>query len=161
MKRVYLIRHGEAEFTGHGRADHGRALAEEGREQARHLGELLADADIGIILSSSADRAVQTAEGLGLPCEVRVLDALYNASTGQLLAALSELDETVDAATLVAHAPGVPALVDELAGPGADPEAAGFVKHHFPTATCAGVEFTGSWSDIGVADTRLFWAARG
>lgn len=161
MKRVYLIRHGEAEFTGHGRGDHGRALAEEGREQARRLGELLKDAEIAVVLSSSADRAVQTAEGLALSCEVRVLDELYNASTGQLLAALSELDDAVDAAALVAHAPGVPALVDELAGPGADPEAAGFVKHHFPTATCAGVEFTGSWADLEESDTRLFWAARG
>ena len=42
MKSVFLIRHGEAEFTGRGRGDHGRVLTDEGREQAARLGELLA-----------------------------------------------------------------------------------------------------------------------
>lgn len=159
MKRVYLIRHGEAEFMGRGRGDHGRLLSAEGREQAERLGELLADAGIQVVLSSSADRAAMTASALGLDAEVRLLDELYNASTLGLLRAMATLDDDVDAAAVVAHAPGVPALVDELTGDDSDPDAVAFVRNHFGTATCAGIEFTGTWADLD--GSRLVWADRG
>ena len=159
MKRVYLIRHAEAEFMGRGRGDHGRVLTPEGHDQARHLGELLADAGITVVLASSADRAAQTASGMGLDAEVRPLDSLYNAGTVGLLGALADLDDSVETVALVAHAPGVPALVDALAGPDADPQAAAAVLHHYPTATVAAVEFSGTWADL--AGSRLVWAARG
>lgn len=159
MKRVYLIRHGESEFTGRGRGDHARALTDEGRRQAQNLGGLLADAGIAVVLSSSADRAAQTASGLGLAAEVRLLDELYQAGTIGLLRALAELDDSVEVAALVGHAPGIPALVDELTGPDAAAEASALVRHHFPTATVAGFEFAGTWADL--AGARLFWAARG
>ncbi|MDN5570283.1 MAG: histidine phosphatase family protein [Propionibacteriaceae bacterium] len=159
MKRVYLIRHGEAEFMGRGRGDHGRLLSAEGREQAQRLGELLADAGITVVLASSADRAALTARELGLDADIRELDELYNASTMGLLRAIATLDDGVEAAAVIAHAPGVPALVDELTGEDPDPDAASFVRHHFGTATCAGIEFDGTWADLEGA--RLFWAARG
>ena len=161
MKRVYLIRHGEAEFMGRGRGDHGRVLTPEGHEQARRLGRLLAKANISVVLSSTADRAAQTAAGMGLDTELRLVDTLYNAGSFGLLRALATLDDSVNAAALVAHAPGVPSLVDELAGEDADPAAAASVLHHYPTATVAGIEFDGSWTDLEVVSSRLFWAARG
>lgn len=159
MKRVYLIRHGEAEFTGRGRGDHGRWLSDAGREQARNLGGLLAGAGIEVVLASSAERAAQTASGLGLDADVRVMDELYSASPLGILRALATLDDDVRIAALVAHAPGVPALVDELTGDAPDRDAAAFIAHHFGTATCAGIEFTGSWADLD--GSRLFWAGRG
>lgn len=159
MRRLYLIRHAEAEFLGRGRGDHGRVLTEEGHAQARHLGELLADAGIQLVLHSTADRAAQTASGMGLAAGLRPVDALYNAGTVGLLRAISDLQDGVTIAAVVAHAPGIPALVDELAGPDADPHAAASVLHHFPTATVAGIEFGGTWDDL--TGSRLFWAARG
>ena len=36
MKRLYLIRHAEAEFTGRGRGDRGRRLTEDGRAFVTH-----------------------------------------------------------------------------------------------------------------------------
>ncbi len=162
MKRVYLIRHGEAEFMGRGaRGDHGRVLTPEGVEQARHLGELLAEAGIGVVLASTADRAAQTASGMGLAAEVRLVEELYHAGAVGLLRALAGLDDAVDAAALVAHAPGVPALVDELAGDDPDPRAAAAALHHYPTAMAAGIEFDGSWTELGTVPSRLFWAQRG
>ena len=159
MKRVYLIRHGEAEFTGRGRGDHGRWLSEAGRDQARHLGEQLAGAGIEVVLASSADRAAQTASGLGLGADVRVLDELYSASPMGILRVLAPLPDEVGTAALVAHSPGIPALVDELVGDDPDREAASFIAHHFGTASCAGIDFTGSWADLD--GSRLFWAGRG
>ncbi|MBB1494414.1 histidine phosphatase family protein [Propioniciclava sp. MC1595] len=162
MKRVYLIRHGEAEFMGRGvRGDHGRELTPEGHEQARHLGELLADAGIQVVLASTADRAAQTAHGMGLDAEVRLVEDLYHAGTVGLLRELGTLDEGVAAAAVVAHAPGVPALVDALAGPDPDPRAAAAALHHYPTAMAAGIEFSGAWSELEVVPSRLFWAERG
>lgn len=159
MKRVYLIRHGDAEFMGRGRGDHGRVLTAEGQEQAKRLGHMLAQAGIQVILSSSADRARETAEGLGLDAKLVLMDELYNAGTFGLMRALASLSDSVEVAALVAHAPGVPSLVDELAGDDPEPEAAALVRYSYPTATIAGIEFTGSWTDLDGA--RLFWADRG
>ena len=159
MRRLYLIRHAEAEFMGRGRGDHGRVLTEEGHAQARHLGELLADAGIPVVLHSTADRAEQTASGMGLRADLRPVEALYNAGTAGLLRVVSELEDGVTTVAVVAHAPGIPALVDDLAGPDADPQAAASVLHHFSTATVAGIEFDGTWD--APTGSRLFWAARG
>ncbi|QIK71062.1 hypothetical protein G7070_00645 [Propioniciclava coleopterorum] len=159
MKSVFLIRHGEAEFTGRGRGDHGRILTDEGLAQAARLGELLADAGVEVVLASSADRALQTARGMALPARVEPLDELYNASTLGILRALADLDEGVTVAALVAHAPGVPALVDELTGPGSDPDAIALVRSHYPTATVARIDFDGGWDEL--AAPRLAWADRG
>lgn len=158
MKRLYLIRHGEAALSGEGRGDHGRRLTDAGRAEARHLGHQLADAGIQVVLASDAERAAATASGLGLDARVDARDDLYNASTEALLAALAELPDDVEVAALVAHAPGVPHLVEELAGPDAD-AAASEVVSVFDTATAAGIECDGTWSDLG--RTRLFWAGRG
>lgn len=159
MKSVFLIRHGEAEFTGRGRGDHGRVLTDEGREQAARLGELLADAGVQVVLASSADRALQTARGMRLPVAVEARDELYNASTLGLLRTLAELDDEVAVAALVAHAPGVPALVDELSGPASDAAAVALVRSHYPTATVARIDFDGGWAEL--RDARLVWADRG
>lgn len=159
MKRLFLIRHGEAEFTGHGRGDHGRRLTEEGVAQAARLGELLADAGVQVVLASSADRALQTARGMALDADVEPLDELYNASTIGILRALADLDTAVSVAALVAHAPGIPALVDELSGPASDPAAVALVRSHYPTATVARIDFDGDWTDL--AHPRLTWADRG
>lgn len=159
MKRVYLIRHAEAEFSGHGRGDHGRRLTQAGLEQAERLGRLLTDAGIELVLSSSASRAAQTAAGLGLQAPTTLSDDLYNAGTPDLLASLAELPARVSRVALVAHSPGVPALVHELAGPDSDPAALDSVRHHYPTATASGIEFSGSWQDL--AGSRLIWVGQG
>ncbi len=159
MKRVYLIRHGDAEFMGRGRGDHGRVLTLEGREQARRLGEMLAPAGVQVVLASSADRARETAEGMRLGARLSLEDSLYNAGTFGLMRVLATLGDSVDVAALVAHAPGVPSLVDELVGEDPDPDAAALVRYSYPTATVAGIEFSGTWADL--EGSRLFWAGRG
>lgn len=159
IKRLFLIRHAEAEFTGHGRGDHGRILTPEGHDQAKDLGAELTAFGIEAVLASSADRATQTAHGLGLSAPVTTLDELYNGSTHSLVRALANLDEAVTTAAVVAHAPGVPALVEGLADDTSDPEMFSIVSSFFPTATAAGIEFEGTWRDVRPG--RLFWARRG
>ena len=72
---LILWRHAEAEDAATG-GDLARALTKRGRKQAERMGEWLRTriCDEWLVLSSPAKRAVQTAEGLGLPFEQR--DAL-------------------------------------------------------------------------------------
>lgn len=159
MKRVFLIRHAEAGFSGGGRGDHGRELTDEGRNQARQLGQLLAEAGIETVLASSASRAAQTAAGMGLSAPVTLLDELYNAGTPDLLAVLAAQDPAVKVVALVAHAPGIPALVDELAGADSDPNALAAIRYHYPTATATAIDLDGEWSDP--AGSRVVWVGNG
>ena len=65
-RRVYLIRHGETELSTGG-AYSGRQelpLTDDGREQARALGERLRDAGIDRIWSSPLSRAADTAKAI-------------------------------------------------------------------------------------------------
>lgn len=60
--RVYVARHGEAEYESELLSDAGGSLSREGRAQSRELGESLRDVRISRIYASSMARAVQTAE---------------------------------------------------------------------------------------------------
>lgn len=152
--RLYLLRHAESANISADWRDAGRELTKAGRAQARAVGGVLADAGIGLVLCSIAVRARQTAALLGLPTPVHHLPALYNAGPRQLLAQLAEVDDTVESVLVVAHAPGIPSLVYSLAGPDSDADALARVRPMYPPATLAGLEFTGSWSELALA--RLF-----
>lgn len=75
MDAVILARHGESELSVVGRTNGEPgtpcALTDAGREQARHLGRLLAGADLGLCVVSEFQRAQETAdlalEGRDLP----------------------------------------------------------------------------------------------
>lgn len=60
--RIFLARHGEAEYESELLRDQGGSLTHRGRAQARALGEKLRRERIGHVLASTLARAVQTAE---------------------------------------------------------------------------------------------------
>lgn len=60
--RVYVARHGDAEYESELLSDSGGSLSRQGRRQSRELGESLRGARISRIYASSMARAVQTAE---------------------------------------------------------------------------------------------------
>lgn len=60
--RVYVARHGEAEYESDLLSDAGGSLSALGRKQSRELGESLRGARISRIYASSMARAVQSAE---------------------------------------------------------------------------------------------------
>lgn len=154
VHRLYLLRHAESANISADWRDAGRELTKTGRAQARSVGEVLADAGIGLVLCSIAVRARQTAELLGLPAPIHHLPALYNAGPRQLLAELAGVDDAVGSVLVVAHAPGIPSLVYGLADPDSDPESLARVRPMYPPGTLAGLEFGGSWSELALA--RVF-----
>lgn len=60
--RIFLARHGEAEYESELLRDHGGSLTRRGREQARTLGERLRGERTQHVYASTLARAVQTAE---------------------------------------------------------------------------------------------------
>ena len=150
--RLYLIRHAEAASTGTDRRDINRELTQKGRTQAR-----LARKHVELVLSSSAARARQTTELLGLAAPIRYLDRLYNAGSRQLLAELSGIPDQVRNVLVVGHAPGIPALAENLADRRhSSPEALDLIRYNYPPATLVGLEFFDGWSAL--AEARLFTA---
>ncbi len=158
--RLFLLRHAEAGNFGRDARDVTRELTPRGRSQAREVGELLSAHRVELVLCSSATRARQTAELLGLAAPVRHLDRLYNASTRQLLAELSGITDQVRTVLVVGHAPGIPGLATTLADRRhSRPEALDLIRYNFPPATLVGLEFFDGWSAL--AEARLFTARHG
>jgi phosphohistidine phosphatase len=155
--RLYLMRHADAATAGTDWRDISRELTPKGRTQAREVGELLARQHIELVLSSSAARARQTTELLGLPVPIRYIDRLYNAGSRSLLAELSGVPDQVRTVLVVGHAPGIPALAENLADRlHSSPEALALIRYNYPPATLVGLEFFGGWSAL--AEARLFSA---
>lgn len=155
--RLYLMRHAEAANTGADWRDISRELTPKGRVQAREVGELLSKQRIELVLSSSAARARQTTELLGLQAPIRYLDRLYNAGSRQLMAELSGVADQVRTVLVVGHAPGIPALAVNLADRlHSSPEALALIQYNYPPATLVGLEFYEGWSAL--AQARLFSA---
>ena len=82
--RVFVARHGEAEYETDLLVDHGGSLTTTGRAQSRALAETLAGERIAHVYASSMARAVQTAEIVAarLGVEVTVREGLREFSVG-------------------------------------------------------------------------------
>jgi broad specificity phosphatase PhoE len=82
---VWLVRHGDTEWTGTGqhtsRTD--VPLTEKGREQARALGRVLAGHEFALVLSSPLSRALETSRLAGLGDLVEVDDDLREWDYGE------------------------------------------------------------------------------
>src|SRR5919112_642335 len=83
--RVFLARHGEAEYETPLLMDHGGSLTTLGRAQARELGEKLRGERIAHVYCSTISRAVQTAElaAAVLGVEVTVREGLVELGLGE------------------------------------------------------------------------------
>lgn len=118
MKKLILLRHAEAEAesANDGTTDQTRALSEHGEQEARAAGQWLAEHDVkpSAVLCSPAARARSTAslalQALNAAPSVQVVDGIYAATPGELLALLDpHMDE--EQLVLVGHNPGIEQLV--------------------------------------------------
>lgn len=148
IRRLFLMRHGQAGFAG---SDRERPLTAEGQAQAAGIGRLLAGRGIERVLCSPAVRTRQTALGLRLAAPVTVIDTLYNCSAPRILSALAKLPEYVQAALVVGHYPGIPSLVHQLADRHSDVGALRELTLGFSPATTVELEFTGPWPELHTA----------
>lgn len=99
--RVFVARHGEADYETDLLADHGGSLSSAGRAQSRALAEALAGERIAHVYASSMSRAVQTAEIAAgrLGVDVTVREGLREFSVGSFAGETGDPDpfrETFD-----------------------------------------------------------------
>lgn len=122
VTKLVLVRHAVTDQTGPlltGRAP-GVGLSEDGRSQAKTVGERLGDAPVAAVYASPIERTVQTAEAIASHHELSVrplpgvLEADYGEWTGQKLTDLAktELWKTVQRAPSRARFPSGESLAE-------------------------------------------------
>lgn len=120
MKTLYLVRHAKSSWKFPELEDFDRPLNGRGKRDAPMMGQRLRQAGVcpQLILSSPAQRTRKTARALakamGYSSDIRHDDALYDASSEQLLAAVQTVDDTVTTLLLVGHNPELTELVNQL-----------------------------------------------
>jgi phosphohistidine phosphatase len=160
LKSLYLLRHAKSSWDELDLPDHDRPLSPRGRVAARRMASHMRKAKVqpGLVLCSSAVRAQQTykaiAPVLGPSVKVSVEDALYGASSADLLERLRALPEQVGAVLMIGHNPGMHELVIDLAGDG-EPAAVAQVAEKFPTGSLATLKGPDRWSELAPGQAFL------
>ena len=71
MKTLLILRHAKSSWDNTWLSDHERPLNDRGRRDAPRMGRLLRDEELvpDLIITSSAERALSTAEAAALACD--------------------------------------------------------------------------------------------
>ncbi len=149
-----LLRHAKSDWDDASLPDFARPLAERGRRDAPRMGKALKERGPApdLIVSSTAARARQTIEvfvkAAGFNITPQFEDAIYGASSAELIHLVRRLPDDRQCALLVGHNPGFEDLVGRLTG----------VNERMPTAALACIEFQiNSWADADYGEGRLAW----
>jgi phosphohistidine phosphatase len=145
MKTLLVLRHAKSSWKNADLADHERPLKKRGKRDAPRMGKLLLEIEMtpNLIISSSAERALATAELVALSCgyeqEISVSRQLYHADTEDYLAVLRKQGEPHERVMVVGHNPGMEALVEDLTGD----------YQRMPTAALVQIQLPiDSWTDF-------------
>lgn len=156
MKRLLLLRHAKAVAATAPLADSERPLAERGQRDARLIGERLrVHHRPSLILSSSATRALQTAElvagAVGYAREhIAREQRLYLAEPTALTAVIAAQRAEVATLLVVGHNPGLTELAHQLSP--------GFDVADLPTGAIVGLELDAAeWAAIKTAAPTLVY----
>lgn len=151
--QLIIVRHAKSDWSGD-HADIDRPLSARGRRQAPEAGAWLAANQISIDLAvvSPAARAQATWELVAVELltapETRTEPRIYH--SGDLLALVRELPESVTTVALVGHNPDVEDLVEELTGD----------QVRLKTSAVAVIELPGAWASAAPLAGRLRVAGR-
>jgi phosphohistidine phosphatase len=120
MRRLLLLRHGEAEAIATGGSDIERALTAQGRNEVVSAADVMTRAQLCVdrVLVSSARRTLETAaimaERLTFPRPAEPQEALYLAPPPGLLQSLARCHASCHQVMLIGHNPGLSDLVERL-----------------------------------------------
>ena len=120
-KHLFLVRHAEAASAEARQDDKTRDLTQAGIKESLHLGAWLGENNFSfdLIVSSSAVRTEQTAsliaEGMKLEHpKILLEDVLYDASVGQLLNYINNIEDAYEQVLLIGHNPAMSYLAEYL-----------------------------------------------
>jgi phosphohistidine phosphatase len=144
-KVLLLLHHAKARWDQGTITDHDLPLTPKGKKNARQVGRFLAQTRCipEIILSSTAQRALETASLLAQQCNfsgnINKTPLLYHASPKVILEALIEIPDHFSRVMIVGHNPGLRMLLETLTRQ----------WHPLPTAGLAHVTLSISrWQDL-------------
>ena len=122
MKTLLILRHAKSSWNNAQLTDYERPLNKRGKTDAPRMGRLLREQDLvpDLIISSSAERALTTAEAVALASgyeqEIQSTRSFYHADPEAYLDVLRQLDDSLERVMVVGHNPGMEELLEELTG---------------------------------------------
>ncbi len=144
-KTLLIMRHAKSDWDNSKLSDHERPLNKRGKQDAPHMGKLLKKEELtpDLIITSTAERALATAELVALACdydgELVTTNSFYHADPATYLEVLQGVDDQYKRVMIVGHNPGMEELLADLTGQ----------AEHFTTANIAHVELPiNSWSQL-------------
>ncbi len=154
MKTLMLLRHAKSDWDDPSLKDFDRPLATRGERDAPRIGKALGKRGPlpDLIVSSPAARARATIEAVvraaTLNLEIRFDEAVYGASSPELMKLIRRLPDNSSCVLLVGHNPGFEDLVGRLSGS----------RERMPTAALACIEFpVDRWEDVQDESGKLAW----
>lgn len=152
-RRLLILRHAKSDWADPGVSDFDRPLNARGRADVPRITQFLAgSAEPELVLSSSARRANETAQGLidGLATspELRLEQDLYLAPPETLAAMLGTVSDRLTTVVLVAHNPGIEDWASQLSG----------ASIHLPPGGLACLDCPqDTWAAAGCDGGSLLW----
>lgn len=122
MKTLLVLRHAKSSWKNATLADYERPLNKRGKRDAPRMGELIKQEGIvpDLIISSSAERALATAEAValasGYESEIQTTRQLYHGWPDNYIEAIRSVPDEYVCVMVVGHNPGMESLVEELIG---------------------------------------------
>ena len=154
MKHLILMRHAKSSWSNDDLEDHERPLNPRGQTGAQAMAGWLKNlnATPNAALVSDATRTRETWQILShkmrLNFEAKISSELYLAGPDQLLSAIQHLPESSDRAIVIAHQPGMSALIKMLSD-GSEPASRSRAYSHFPTCATALIDIpVENWSQL-------------
>src|SRR5262245_36213031 len=154
MKTLLLLRHAKSDWDDPSLPDFDRPLAARGDPHAPEIGKALRKQGSlpNLVISSPAARAKATVKAVvkaaKMKVEIQYEEAVYGASSAELVNLIRRLPDASSCAMLVGHNPGFEDLLGRLSGS----------HERMPTAALACLEFqVTSWSEVGESEGKLVW----
>jgi phosphohistidine phosphatase len=154
MKTLMLLRHAKSDWDDASLPDFDRPLAARGKRDAPRVGKALRKRGSlpDLIISSPAVRAKATVEAViktaKLDGKLQFDEAIYGASSAELMKVIRRLQDDISCSLLVGHNPGFEDLLERLTGS----------RDRMPTAALACIEFQiDRWEDLEDGKGRLAW----
>lgn len=161
MKRLLLLRHAKSSWHDPSLSDFERPLNRRGRAAARTMGDYLVREGLlpDLILCSAAQRTRETLafiqDRMDGDLPARIEKCLYEASVGETVRILKNVDSGVDTVMVIGHNTGLEEFARRLSRKG-DEKARKLMAAKFPTGAMAVIEISGKgWRKLDGKDASL------
>jgi phosphohistidine phosphatase len=163
MRQLLLLRHAKSSHGDMALSDHARGLDGAGLQAASAMRRAMRELGLvpDMVLVSSARRTLETLEALEPWDEtplIETMDALYLATSVQILSLVRAVPETVRSLMVVGHNPGVHDLALTLAGPhgmSSNRHITRSLADGFPAGALAEFTVASHWRDVMVGGGQL------